>query len=241
MPFDLTVTALDPYGNVDVNYTGTVTFTSSDSAAQLPDDYPFPSNAGGVAVFTITLNTSGEQTVTATDISDDSITGTATILVGMDPGGHAGSQAPANHLAQVPMNWYLSVGGIDSPSYEHRPLEPAQAGLLGNVVAWSWNWPGLPRGHAVGDFGFAFSELDPAIVLAKNHAVLAADVEAHSRARGAGLITAGDQASLIADADWGVWGSVPFTVREASAFEWLPGWFGQWWPTDGVARRGSEN
>jgi hypothetical protein len=30
MPFDLTVTALDPFGNIDTNYTGTVQFSSTD-------------------------------------------------------------------------------------------------------------------------------------------------------------------------------------------------------------------
>src|SRR5207253_5602741 len=29
--FDVTVTALDPYGNIDTNYLGTITFSSSDS------------------------------------------------------------------------------------------------------------------------------------------------------------------------------------------------------------------
>src|SRR5262249_54489136 len=100
-PFELTVRALDPYGNVDSNYTGTVTFTSSDPKAKLPDDYPFPSDAGGVAVFTVTLNTPGEQTITGTDTNDGSVTATATVLVGMGPGGHFGFRVSANNLTQV--------------------------------------------------------------------------------------------------------------------------------------------
>src|SRR5205807_4615389 len=32
-PFDVTITALDPLGNIDVNYQGTVTFSSLDTDA----------------------------------------------------------------------------------------------------------------------------------------------------------------------------------------------------------------
>ena len=47
--FDVTVTALDPFGNVADGYTGTVTFQSTDThpAISLPPDYTFtPADSG---------------------------------------------------------------------------------------------------------------------------------------------------------------------------------------------------
>ena len=38
---DVTLTARDPYGNIATSYTGTVTFTSTDTQAVLPADYTF--------------------------------------------------------------------------------------------------------------------------------------------------------------------------------------------------------
>jgi hypothetical protein len=70
-PFDLTLTALDPYGTTAVNYQGTVTFSTSDtdSGIVLPADYTFTAADAGVHTFTggVTLNTLGDQTITATD------------------------------------------------------------------------------------------------------------------------------------------------------------------------------
>jgi hypothetical protein len=60
------VTAIDSFGNIATGFTGTVTITSSDSAATLPSPYTFVSGDNGVHSFTVTLNTSGTQTVTAT-------------------------------------------------------------------------------------------------------------------------------------------------------------------------------
>jgi len=73
VPHNYTVTALDYTGAPATSYTGTVAITSSDSAATLPTSTALSS---GVGVFSVTLNTLGYQTVTATDTSTDSITGT---------------------------------------------------------------------------------------------------------------------------------------------------------------------
>ena len=53
------LTARDPFGNVDVNYRGTVTFTSSNPQAVLPSAYPFTAADNGVHTFAITLKTAG--------------------------------------------------------------------------------------------------------------------------------------------------------------------------------------
>jgi streptogramin lyase len=90
-PFDVTVTALDPYGNIDTNYQGTVTFstTDSDSSVVLPADYMFTTGVGGdngVHTFPggATLATVGDQTLTATDTASG-ITRSFTITVGPGP------------------------------------------------------------------------------------------------------------------------------------------------------------
>ena len=92
-PFDVTVYALDPFGNIATNYQGTVTFSSSDtdSGVVLPMDYTFTTADAGSHTFTdtgrgeTTLITEGDQTLTATDTVDAMITGTATITVTAAP------------------------------------------------------------------------------------------------------------------------------------------------------------
>ena len=71
--FNVTVTALDQYGNTATGYTGTVQIASSDTRASLP---PNSTLTNGVGTFQVTLGTAGSQTVTATDVST-SISGTS--------------------------------------------------------------------------------------------------------------------------------------------------------------------
>jgi hypothetical protein len=68
IPFSITVTAWDAYNNVASNYTGTISFTSTDRAAVLPRHYTFTAADQGVHTFTngVTLKTAGTQTITAT-------------------------------------------------------------------------------------------------------------------------------------------------------------------------------
>ncbi len=70
----ITVTALDAYGNVATNYTGTVNLTSTDSAAVganvLGGNYTFTTGTAqdnGVHVFNVHLLTEGNQKVTVAD------------------------------------------------------------------------------------------------------------------------------------------------------------------------------
>jgi hypothetical protein len=74
--FTFTVTTLDAYGNVATGYTGTVHFTSSDAAASLPENFTFLSSDAGVETFVAIFNTTGSQSLTATDTLTPSITGT---------------------------------------------------------------------------------------------------------------------------------------------------------------------
>jgi parallel beta-helix repeat protein len=105
VPFDVTVTAVDPFRQVAVGYTGTVTFGTTDSGpgVVLPADYAFVSDDGGMHTFTdtglgeTTLITPGDQTLTVMDTADNTITGSTTVTVdGTVPGtgSHGLVQAP---------------------------------------------------------------------------------------------------------------------------------------------------
>jgi streptogramin lyase len=90
MPFDITVTALDANGNIDIGYQGTVTFstTDPDSGVVLPADYAFTTGSGGdngMHTFPggVTLVTVGDQSLTATD----KVSGmTITVILTVGPG-----------------------------------------------------------------------------------------------------------------------------------------------------------
>jgi Galactose oxidase, central domain len=71
--FSLTVTALDAANNVATDYSGKVTFTSSDGHAALPSS--LPTLVGGTGTFTVALSSVGKQTITATDLANSTITG----------------------------------------------------------------------------------------------------------------------------------------------------------------------
>ena len=48
-------------------YTGTVEFTSSDTAATLPGNTPFTTANAGMQTFSVTFGTAGTQSLTVTD------------------------------------------------------------------------------------------------------------------------------------------------------------------------------
>lgn len=67
-PFTIGVRAEDVYGNVACCYTGTVTFSSSDPDAFLPDPYTFTSSDLGAKSFgRVILRNAGTQTISVTD------------------------------------------------------------------------------------------------------------------------------------------------------------------------------
>jgi hypothetical protein len=76
--FTITVTAQDIYGNTVTDYNNPVTFSSSDSQAVLPADGPL---TNGVGTVTLTLQTPGQQTLTAKDKITPTITGTTSIYI----------------------------------------------------------------------------------------------------------------------------------------------------------------
>ncbi|HKB03251.1 MAG TPA: hypothetical protein VKD90_13580, partial [Gemmataceae bacterium] len=66
LPVAVAVTARDQYGNVATDFTGTVTFASSDAVADLPADYTFTSADQGIHTFQPVLKTAGSQSFTVT-------------------------------------------------------------------------------------------------------------------------------------------------------------------------------
>jgi hypothetical protein len=70
--FSFDVTAKDQFGNTDTSYDESVTFSSSDDVAVLPGESDL---SDGVATFTATLYTVGEQTISASDTDDNDIDG----------------------------------------------------------------------------------------------------------------------------------------------------------------------
>src|SRR5205823_4500700 len=68
--FSITVTALDAFNNTPTRHYCTLRFTSSDSAAALPNNSALTS---GVGSFSVTLKTAAPQTLTATDTATSTI------------------------------------------------------------------------------------------------------------------------------------------------------------------------
>ena len=75
---DVTVTAYNADGSVATHYTGTVVFSSSDGHAVLPASYTFTSADAGTFSFPVTLETVGTQSITVTDSSSSTLTGSET-------------------------------------------------------------------------------------------------------------------------------------------------------------------
>jgi sugar lactone lactonase YvrE len=120
--FDVTVAALDSYGNADPSYTGTVSFTSTDSASGtvLPADYTFTAADKGTHTFTggATLLSAGARTLTATDKANGNFTVSASLLVMPAPATHLLLAAPVAAVAGVPFNVTVTAldpyGNVDS-------------------------------------------------------------------------------------------------------------------------------
>jgi hypothetical protein len=83
MPFDLTVKAVDSFGQVAVGYTGTVTFATDDPNGTVPDDYTFTADDAGSHTFSggATLYADGSR-ITVTDTADNTLTGSLVVTFG---------------------------------------------------------------------------------------------------------------------------------------------------------------
>src|SRR5579863_9513757 len=105
--FNFTVTPLDGAKNVGT-YSGTVHFASTDPRAVLPADTTVAAN--GKLSFTATLDTLGNQTITATDTVTASITGTSNqIVVAVGPASHLSVVGPASIVAGTSFNFTVTA------------------------------------------------------------------------------------------------------------------------------------
>jgi hypothetical protein len=78
---NVTVSARDQFNNIATAYHGTVHFTSSDGAANLPADYKFVPADNGIHTFTVQFNTPGQQQLLLADKNKSSIQGAASTIV----------------------------------------------------------------------------------------------------------------------------------------------------------------
>jgi hypothetical protein len=120
VPFGVTVTAEDPFMQTAVGYTGTVHFGSTDGQALLPGDYTFTGGDAGQHTFTgaVTLETAGNQIITATDTG--SISGSGTVTV---------TPAAADHLLFLQQPTDTAAGQTISPA-----VMVAVVDQFGNIV-----------------------------------------------------------------------------------------------------------
>ena len=100
-PFTINVRAKDAYGATIANYSSTVTFTSTDSAASLPASYLFTTTDAGVAAFTATLNTDGIYTISVKQTTDATVAGTSSNILVIEP--------PTPTLTVTPTKTYTST------------------------------------------------------------------------------------------------------------------------------------
>jgi hypothetical protein len=107
--FNITVTAVDAIGNTVTTYAGAVHFTSSDGHAALPGDSMLN---GGVGVFSVTLNTSGEQTISVNDKASNSINGSSDVIQVSGPVTHF--SVSATNSAATRSNLVLFVAALDA-------------------------------------------------------------------------------------------------------------------------------
>jgi hypothetical protein len=200
-PFDVTVTAVDPFGKVAIGYTGTVTFSSADPyGASLPADYTFQPGDAGQVTFPggATLYTAGTWDVTATDTTTG-ITGSGYVTVTPAPAVQFIVTAPAQVTSGVPVD--LMVTAEDA---------------YGNIDT---NYQGTVT--------FSTTDPDPGVVLPANYTFTAADAGVHTFTNtGRGetiLITLGDQTITVTDTtDGTITGSATVTVNSPRLVAELP-------------------
>jgi sugar lactone lactonase YvrE len=135
-----TVRAYDLYGNTATGYTGTVHFTSSDAAAQLPADYTFTAADAGVHTFSATLITAGSQGLWVHDASNNFTADQTAISV---------AAAAASKLVVTAYSASTTAGAGDSVTIAAKdPYGNFATGYTGTVhVTSSDSQAGLPADY----------------------------------------------------------------------------------------------
>ena len=166
------VTAYDKYNNVKTDYTGTITFTSSDTQATLPANYTFVAGDDGTYTFMrdLQLVSIGDQSVTVTDTV----------------GGQTGSQTD---ITVTPGTLdHFTVTGI---------TDPQVAGSLSSPVVTAYDQYNNVKTDYTGTIGF--SSTDGQAVLPADYTFVSGDNGTHTFTDDVQLKTTGDQSVTVKD------------------------------------------
>ncbi len=189
---NLTVKALDQFGNIAKSYTGSVYFTTSDpsTSAAMPSTYLFTAADSGIHVFTNPLLiTAGLQTISATDLSNNSITGNVAVSV------QSGAVSRLAIVSSINANAGVAFG---------ITVEPLDS--FGNSAA---SYTGVVQ--------FSTSDKGAGVVLPANYRFVVSDNGMHVFS-GLTLVTAGTQSVVVTDtANTNLLGSAAFNVFPAAA------------------------
>jgi hypothetical protein len=102
-----TLTAKDPYGNVATGYTGTVSLSSSDTAATFsPASDTLTTSDKGVHTFSVTFKTAGTQSLTAKDATHS----TTQSGINVSPAAPLNLTATAASSSQINLSWGAAAG-----------------------------------------------------------------------------------------------------------------------------------
>jgi hypothetical protein len=171
-PFSFTVAAQDVINNVSAGYSGTVQFTSSDSQAHLPPSSPITSGTGN---FLATLETAGNQTISAADTITTSLKNTSSAIAvsaagapgissGPPPSGTFGMTYGTSERESFECFGFNSCvpcgsrgtncSGLPNcnfgrrfPCISVRPvIDGFQLAATGGVLPYAWSATGLPPG-----------------------------------------------------------------------------------------------
>jgi hypothetical protein len=158
-PQSVTVTVLDYCGNPVPYYSGTVSFSSNDTAASLPAAYKFipagPDGGGGdqgVQTFQVTFMTSsnllaaGVTNITAFDVSEPSVQGTTPINITCT----ADTQCPSGQVCDCAGTHFCGAPATPGAPGTCCAMDSDCAGDAGNVCCQSANFCGPPTSDGGG-------------------------------------------------------------------------------------------
>ncbi|HEY1901224.1 MAG TPA: choice-of-anchor D domain-containing protein [Terracidiphilus sp.] len=130
-PFSITVTALTGSNQTATTYDGTVSFTSSDPGFVNPGPLALSS---GVGQATVTLETVGTQTITATDTITSSLTGSGSFSVAAAP-------PQLNSIVITPSSSFATLPGASQQFTATGSYSGGSTRNLTSLVSWSSNNP----------------------------------------------------------------------------------------------------
>ena len=162
--FDLTVTAKDAAGSTLTSYTGTVDFSTSDTAAgvTLPASYSFTGGDNGTHTFSsgVTLDTAGAQTVTVKDDAYNSITTSDDVTVDALAATRlqitGDTTEPAGTLDALTISALDPYGNVDT-TYSGTKSITVNGGAGSNSGTQPYVYDSLGSTHALGAISVTFA------------------------------------------------------------------------------------